>query len=103
MQESIKYIDKFCKLNASRLKIGAIMKPLLIFFLSVTFSIEKILKEGCNIVAKRKIIPGYKNSDLSRSKEEAEKLTGNSNSKMMFLNKSNIVKKPVLCFNSCFA
>lgn len=74
MQESIKYIDKFCKLNASRLKIGAIMKPLLIFFLSVTFSIEKILKEGYKIVAKRKIIPGYKNSDLSRSKEEAEKL-----------------------------
>lgn len=59
MQESIKYIDKFCKLNASRLKIGAI---------------KKILKEGYDIVAKRKIIPGYKNSDLSRSKEEAEKL-----------------------------
>lgn len=55
----MKHIDKFCKLNASRLKIGAIMKPLLIFFLSVTFSIEKILKEGYNIVAKRKIIPGY--------------------------------------------
>lgn len=70
-------------------------------FLFVTFFIEKILKEGYNIVAKRKIIPGYKNSDLSRSKEEAEKL--NSNSKMMFLNKSNIVKKSVLCFNSCFA
>lgn len=44
MQESIKYIDKFCKLNASRLKIGAI---------------KKILKEGYDIVAKRKIIPGY--------------------------------------------
>lgn len=38
------YIDKFCKLNASRLKIGAI---------------KKILKEGYDIVAKRKIIPGY--------------------------------------------
>lgn len=102
MQESIKYIDKFCKLNASRLKICAIMKPLLIFFLSVTFSIEKILKEGYNIVAKRKIIPGYKNSDLSRSKEEAEKLN-QSERKMMFLNKSNIVKKSVRCFDSCFA
>lgn len=55
------------------MKIGVIMKFLLIFFLFVIFFIEKILKEGYNIVVKRKIILGYKNLDLFRLKEEVEK------------------------------
>lgn len=40
----MKYIDKFCKFNVLRLKIGVI---------------KKILKEGYDIVVKRKIILGY--------------------------------------------